>query len=44
MGKKINLEASDDPCMFQFFKQFVHQTEKMSFIVMAGMFVWGIRE
>lgn len=44
MGKKINLEASDDPCMFQFFKQFVDQTEKMSFIVMVDMFVWIVQE
>lgn len=29
MGKKINLEARDDPCMFQFFKQFVHQTDML---------------
>ena len=31
MGKKINVDASDDPCMFQFFKQFVHQTDKNEF-------------
>lgn len=36
MGKKINLEASDDPCMFQFFKQFVHQTEKNEFYCDGG--------
>ena len=29
MGKKINLEASDDSCMFQFFKQFVRQTDML---------------
>ena len=28
MGKKINLEASDDPCMFQFFKQFCAPNRK----------------
>ena len=31
MGKKINVDASDDPCMFQFFKQFIHQTDKNEF-------------
>lgn len=31
MGKKINVAASDDPCMFQFFKQFIHQTDKNEF-------------
>lgn len=36
MGKMINLEASDDPCMFQFFKQFVHQTEKNEFYCDGG--------
>lgn len=36
MGKKINLEASDDPCMFQFFKKFVHQTEKNEFYCDGG--------
>ena len=36
MGKKIKLEASDDPCMFQFFKQFVHQTEKNEFYCDGG--------
>lgn len=44
MGKKIYFEASDAPCMFQFFKQFVHQTEKMSFIMMVDMFAWVIQE
>ena len=23
MGKKINIEASDEPCMFQFFKKYI---------------------
>lgn len=36
MGKKINLEASDDPCMFHFFKQFLHQTEKNEFYCDGG--------
>ena len=31
MGKKINIEASDEPCMFQFFKKYIHQTDKNEF-------------
>lgn len=31
MGEKINVDSSDDACMFQFFKQFVHQTDKNEF-------------
>ncbi len=31
MGKKINVDASGEPCMFHFFKQFVHQTDKNEF-------------
>jgi len=31
MGKIINMNASDEPAMFQFFKQFVHQTENYDF-------------
>ena len=31
MGKKINIEASDEPCMFQFFKKYIHQTDNNEF-------------
>lgn len=31
MGKKINVRSSDEPCMFQFFKLLVHQTDKNEF-------------
>ena len=33
MGKIINWNPSDNPCMFQVFKRFVHQTEKNEFYV-----------
>ena len=38
IGKKINFRASNNPCMFQVFKLFVHQTEKNEFYV-DGTFV-----
>lgn len=44
MGKKINLEASDDPCMFHFFNNLCTKQKKMSFIVMVDMFVWIVQE
>ena len=31
MGKVINMNASNSPSMFQFFQQFVHQTENNEF-------------
>ena len=31
MGKKIRVNASNEPAMFQFFKQYVHQTDKNEF-------------
>lgn len=33
MGKKINVRASNDQCMFQIFKQYVHQTDRNEFYV-----------
>lgn len=33
MGKMINFRASNNPCMFQFFKLLVHQTDKNEFYV-----------